>query len=75
MFLIFLGTSFYKNVLNISNTDKATKYSADEALALIIDASLTKASYQLIRSGALEKEYNIYFLTISFSSFKRFNDS
>ena len=49
-----------KNVLNISNTDKATKYSADEALALIIDASLTKASYQLIRSGALEKEYNIY---------------
>ena len=45
-----------KNLLNISNTDKATKYSADEALASIIDASLTKASYQLIRSGALEKE-------------------
>ena len=48
-----------KKVSNISNTDKESKYSADEALALIIDARLTKSSYQLIRSGALEKEHNI----------------
>ena len=49
-----------KKVSNISNTDKASKYSTDETLALIIDALLTKSSYQLIRSGALEKEHNLY---------------
>nr|XP_047123016.1 uncharacterized protein LOC124806296 [Hydra vulgaris] len=49
-----------KNDFNISNTDKATKYSADEALTLLIDVSLTKASYQLVRNGALAKEYNLF---------------
>ena len=49
-----------KKVSIILNTDKASKYSADEALALIIDARLTKSSFQLIRSGTLEKEHNIY---------------
>ena len=49
-----------KKVSNISNTDKASKYSADEALALIIDACLTKSSYPLIRSGVLEKENKLY---------------
>ena len=49
-----------KRVSNISNTDKENKYSVDEALTLIIDAHLTKSSYQLIRSGDSEKEHNIY---------------
>ena len=36
------------------------KYSAGEAMALIIDTRLPKFSYQLIRSGTLEKEHNFY---------------
>ena len=39
-----------KKVSNISNTDKASKYST---LVLTIDTHLTKSPYQLIRSGAL----------------------
>jgi len=35
-------------------------YSADEALALILDSSLTKNQYLNIRSGARERKANIY---------------
>lgn len=50
-----------RNVVNeIDNPKKMTQYSADEALALYIDARMTKESYLLVRHGAKDRNSDIY---------------
>lgn len=55
-------------ISNKENADKLLKIfnketlmmSGEEALALLIDANLTKHTYQLLRNKALEKNHHLY---------------
>ena len=49
-----------KVVQSLAHDDGQKPYTADEALALLLDTSLTKASYQLLRNQAIERGYNLY---------------
>lgn len=48
----------YRNIKRVKNV--ITPFSPEEALSLLIDAKLTKKSYNTIRSAAKEKGANIY---------------
>ena len=49
-----------KKVLNVNQQIESSRYTPDEALAMIIDTGLSKSAYQVIRSGAVEKGCDLY---------------
>ena len=49
-----------RSVKNILSKDTKASLSSDKALALFLDADLSKATYQLLRNNALELNSPIY---------------